>query len=259
MTAAIDHDTGRPVAVITGASSGIGAATAKQLATSHDLVLAARRVDRLTEVAAKVAADHPECAVSSHVLDVTKPGEVARFCAGIERADVLVNNAGGAIGADSVAESADADWQAMFDVNVLGVLRVTRGLLPRLRDSASATIVTIGSIAAVEPYPGGGSYNAAKHAVRALTRVMRLELLGEPVRVCEIDPGMVETEFSVNRFGGDTARAAAVYAGTEPLTADDVAEAVAWVISRPARVNVDSMLLLARDQTSAQRVHRRNT
>lgn len=172
---------------------------------------------------------------------------------------MLVNNAGGAIGADSIDQSLESDWQAMFDVNVLGVLRITQGLLPRLRESGSATIVTIGSVAAVEPYLGGGGYNAAKHAVRALTRVLRLELLGEPIRVCEIDPGMVETEFSLVRFGGDADRASAVYAGTEPLNATDVAEAVAWVVSRPSRVNVDSMLLLARDQTSAQRVHRRTS
>lgn len=249
----------RPVAVITGASSGIGAATAVQLAAAgHDLILAARRQGRLCELAAKITADHPDCTVAVHELDVTDAAAVESFCAAVERADVLVNNAGGAIGVDSIAESTDSDWQAMFDVNVLGVLRVTRGLLPRLRESTSATIVTIGSVAAVEPYVGGGGYNAAKHAVRALTRVLRLELLGEPVRVCEIDPGMVETEFSVNRFGGDKARAAAVYAGTDPLTADDVADAVTWVVTRPPRVNVDSMLLLARDQTSAQRVYRRN-
>ncbi|MEP9394512.1 MULTISPECIES: SDR family NAD(P)-dependent oxidoreductase [Gordonia] len=247
----------RPRAVITGASSGIGAATAAQLADAgFDLLLGARRVERLDDLAGKIRADHPNCEVIVRHLDVTDPGSVITFCADLDRADVLVNNAGGAIGTDSIAESVDADWQAMFDMNVLGVLRVTRGLLPLLRSSACATVVTIGSIAAVEPYLGGGGYNAAKHAVRALTRVLRLELLGEPVRVCEIDPGMVETEFSINRFGGDTDRAAAVYDGLTPLSADDVADAVTWVATRPAHVNVDSMLLLARDQTSAQRVHR---
>ena len=257
MPGAVIRDTRRPVDVITGASSGIGAATAKHLSVSHDLVLAARRIDRLNEVAAKITAERPECAVRVDALDVTDSDGVAAFCSDLDHVDVLVNNAGGALGADSIASSVDADWQSMFDVNVMGVLRVTRGLLAKLRASASATIVTIGSVAAVEPYQGGGGYNAAKHAVRALTRVLRLELLGEPVRVCEIDPGMVETEFSINRFGGDAERAAAVYAGVDPLTADDVAEAVFWVVSRPARVNVDSMLLLARNQTSAQRVYRR--
>lgn len=250
----------RPVAVITGASSGIGAATAVQLAADgHDLILVARRHDRLSDLATKITADHPDCMIATHPLDVTDTAAVAAFCACVGRADVLVNNAGGAIGADSIDQSLESDWQAMFDVNVLGVLRITQGLLPRLRESGSATIVTIGSVAAVEPYLGGGGYNAAKHAVRALTRVLRLELLGEPIRVCEIDPGMVETEFSLVRFGGDADRASAVYAGTEPLNATDVAEAVAWVVSRPSRVNVDSMLLLARDQTSAQRVHRRTS
>jgi len=251
--------TTRGVAVITGASSGIGAATATHLAAAgFDLVLAARRPDRLADVAGKISADRPECSVRTCELDVTDAHAVAEFCRGVDAADVVVNNAGGAIGVDSIATSSDADWQAMFDVNVLGVLRITRGLLPRLRESAAGTIVTIGSIAAIEAYSGGGGYNAAKHAVRALTRVLRIELLGEPIRVCEIDPGMVETEFSIRRFGGDRERAAAVYAGAEPLTADDVAEAVAWVVSRPARVNVDSMLLLARDQTSAQHVNRRD-
>ncbi|MCV7211769.1 SDR family NAD(P)-dependent oxidoreductase [Mycolicibacterium canariasense] len=252
--------TSRRVAVVTGASSGIGAATAVHLAAvGYDLVLAARRHDRLVDLAAKITADHPERTVSAHELDVTDSEAVDAFCSRVDAVEVLVNNAGGAVGVDSIASSSDADWQAMFDVNVLGVLRITRGLLPRLRASGAGTIVTIGSIAAVEPYLGGGGYNAAKHAVRALTRVLRLELLGEPVRVCEIDPGMVETEFSIRRFGGDRDRAAAVYAGAEPLTADDVAEAVTWVVTRPARVNVDSMLLLARDQTSAQRVHRRTS
>lgn len=248
----------RPLAVITGASSGIGAASARALAAAgHDLHIGARRIERLDDLAAKIRADHPEARVTVAHLDVTDPNSVTAFCGLLERADVLVNNAGGAIGADSIAESSDADWQAMFDMNVLGVLRVTRQLLPLLRASRCATVVTVGSVAAIEPYLGGGGYNAAKHAVRALTRVLRLELLGEPVRVCEIDPGMVETEFSINRFDGDVDRAAAVYAGLAPLSAADVADAVSWVVTRPPHVNVDSMLLLARDQTSAQRVHRR--
>lgn len=144
----------------------------------------------------------------------------------------------------------------MYDVNVLGTLRMTRALLPALRESGDGHVIMIGSIAALEPYRGGGGYNAAKHAVRAMTRVLRVELLGEPVRVCEIDPGMVETEFSLVRFGGDAEKAAAVYRGTTPLRAEDIAETVRWVASLPAHVNVDSMLVLARDQTSAQVVHR---
>ena len=252
-------DTTRPIAVVTGASSGIGAATARALADAGPaLHLGARRVDRLKDLADELASTHPDARVTVRHLDVTDPTSVADFTVDLDRVDVLVNNAGGAIGADSIAQSRDSDWQAMFDTNVLGVLRVTRTLLGALRASGGATVVTIGSIAAVEPYLGGGGYNAAKHAVRALTRVLRLELLGEPIRVCEIDPGMVETEFSVNRFAGDTARAAAVYEGMTPLSAVDVAEAVVWVATRPPHVNVDSMLLLATDQTSAHRVHRRS-
>ena len=188
---------------------------------------------------------------------MTDKESVDAFCSAIPRCDVLVNNAGGALGADSIDTADEADWLAMYDVNVLGVLRVTQGLLPLLRKSGNATVVTIGSIAAREPYLGGGGYNAAKHAVGALTRVLRLELLGEPIRVCQIDPGLVETEFSVVRFRGDQNRADAVYEGIDPLTADDIAECVTWIVSRPAHVNIDSMLVLTRDQTSAQRVHRR--
>lgn len=240
-----------PVAVVTGASSGIGAATVRHLVKEgFDVVMGARRMDRLEELAAETGA-------RALPLDVTDVASVDAFCNLIERCDVLVNNAGGALGADSIADTDEADWTAMFDVNVLGVLRVTQRLLPRLRESGNATVVSIGSIAGREPYLGGGGYNAAKHAVTALTRVLRLELLGEPIRVCQIDPGMVETEFSMVRFGGDKERAAAVYAGADPLTADDIAVCVAWVVTRPSRVNVDSMLVLARDQTSAQRVHRR--
>jgi len=240
-----------PVAVVTGASSGIGAATVRHLVKEgFDVVMGARRMDRLEELASETGA-------RALPLDVTDVASVDAFCNLIERCDVLVNNAGGALGADSIADTDEADWTAMFDVNVLGVLRVTQRLLPRLRESGNATVVSIGSIAGREPYLGGGGYNAAKHAVTALTRVLRLELLGEPIRVCQIDPGMVETEFSMVRFGGDKERAAAVYAGADPLTADDIADCVAWVVTRPSRVNVDSMLVLARDQTSAQRVHRR--
>lgn len=240
----------KKTAVITGASSGIGAACARALADAgYHVVLGARRLDRLADVAAGLDA-------VVLPLDVTDPASVAAFTAAVERCDVLVNNAGGAIGADSVAASQEADWLAMYDVNVLGTLRVTQGLLAKLVDSGDGQIVTIGSIAAREPYEGGAGYNAAKHAVMALTRVLRIELLGQPVRVCEIDPGMVETEFSINRFGGDRDKADAVYSGMTPLSADDIADAVRWVVTRPAHVNIDSMLILARDQVSAKVVHR---
>lgn len=242
----------KKTAVITGASSGIGAATAKALADAgYHVVLGARRVDRLRAVAQDLDAQVVE-------LDVTNHESVTALANCVPTCDVLVNNAGGAIGADAVATSEEKDWQAMFDVNVLGTLRVTQALLPKLVQSGDGQIVTIGSIAAREPYEGGGGYNAAKHAVMALTRVLRIEMLGQPVRVCEIDPGMVETEFSVNRFAGDQAKADAVYAGMTPLRADDIADAVRWVVTRPSHVNIDSMMILARDQTSAKVVHRRS-
>ncbi|MEV6345499.1 SDR family NAD(P)-dependent oxidoreductase [Actinoplanes sp. NPDC051851] len=242
-----------PTAVVTGASSGIGRATALRLAADGYRVIAgARRRTLLDELA---ATDGIEC----HPLDVTDQGSVDAFAAAVDRCDVLVNNAGGAIGADPIAVADVGAWQAMYDVNVLGTLRLTKALLPLLIASGDGQVVTIGSIAAREPYRGGGGYNAAKHAVAALTRVLRIELLGQPVRVSEIDPGMVETEFSVNRFGGDTEAAARVYAGMTPLRAEDIADAVTWVVRRPSHVNIDTMLILARDQTSAQVVHRGET
>lgn len=240
----------RPVAVVTGASSGIGAASAGALARAgYDVVLGARRADRLSEVAAG-------CGGTPLPLDVTDEDSVAAFASRIDRCDLLVNNAGGAFGLASVAEADLDDWQRMYDVNVLGTVRVTKALLPLLVASGNGQIVTIASIAAHEPYKGGAGYNAAKHAEAALTRVLRLELLGQPVRVCEIDPGMVETEFSLVRFDGDSERAEAVYRGMTPLTAEDVAESVAWVATRPAHVNVDRIAITPRDQAAAHIVHR---
>lgn len=240
----------RPVAVVTGASSGIGAASAKALARAgFDVVLGARRADRLAEVAA-------ECGGTPLPLDVTDDASVEAFASRVERCDVLVNNAGGAFGLASVAEADLDDWQRMYEVNVLGTVRVTKALLPLLLASGDGQVITIGSIAAREPYKGGSGYNAAKHAEAALTRVLRLELVGQPVRVCEIDPGMVDTEFSLVRFEGDRERADAVYRGMTPLTADDVAESVAWVATRPAHVNIDRLTIMPRDQAAAQIVHR---
>lgn len=239
-----------PVAVVTGASSGIGAASARALAgAGFDVVLGARRLDKL----AKVAAD---CGGTAHVLDVTDPASVKDFAAMIERCDLLVNNAGGAIGSDSVLEAKEEDWLWMYETNVLGTLRVTQALLPKLLDSGDGQVINIGSVAAREPYQGGAGYNAAKHAVAAMTRVLRIEMLGKPLRVCEIDPGMVETDFSLVRFGGDLEKANAVYRGVTPLSPEDIADTVSWVATRPSHVNVDQILMLARDQTSAQVIHR---
>jgi len=236
--------------VVTGASSGIGAATAARLArTGWDVVIGARRTDRLEEVAAATGA-------RALPLDVTDQASVDAFADQVGACRLLVNNAGGAIGLEPVAEADLADWQAMYDTNVLGVARVTKALLPELVASGAGHVVTIGSIAGLEPYPGGAGYNAAKHAVRAVMEVLRMELLGQPVRVTEIDPGMVETEFSVVRFRGDEARAARVYEGVEALTAEDVAECVGWAAELPDRVNVDRIVVKPRDQATAQLVHR---
>jgi NADP-dependent 3-hydroxy acid dehydrogenase YdfG len=242
----------RPVAVVTGASSGIGAATAVRLAAEgFSVVLGARRVERLAEVAAA-------CGPSARALrlDVTDPTSVEVFAAAVGACRLLVNNAGGALGLDPIAEADEARWQAMYDTNVLGTLRMTKAFLPALVDSGDGHVVVVGSIAGHEPYPGGAGYNAAKFAARAFTSVLRQELLGQPVRVTEIDPGMVETEFSLVRFDGDTDRAAAVYQGVTPLTADDIADCIAFAVTRPSHVNIDSMIVLARDQAGARQVHR---
>jgi NADP-dependent 3-hydroxy acid dehydrogenase YdfG len=241
----------RGVAVVTGASSGIGAATVRALATDGWTVVAgARRLDRLEALA-------EETGCRPLRLDVTDQGSVDELAAAVAECRLVVNNAGGALGWATVAEADVDQWQAMYDTNVLGVLRVTKALLPALEASGDGQVVTIGSIAGHEPYPNGAGYNAAKFGVRAVMSVLRQELLGRPVRVCEIDPGMVETEFSLVRFGGDEQRAAQVYEGLTPLGADDVAECIRWVAGRPAHVNVDQMIVLARDQAGARQVHRR--
>jgi NADP-dependent 3-hydroxy acid dehydrogenase YdfG len=244
------------VAVITGASSGIGAATARRLAGEGvHVVLAARRADRLRALAGEIGnATAVEC-------DITDDASVARLAAVVAGLDgpltLLVNNAGGARGMDPVASASVDDWQWMYDVNVLGTLRVTKALLPALEASGRGTIVTIGSTAAFTVYEGGGGYTAAKHAQTALVGSLRLEIVGKPVRVIEIDPGMVRTdEFSLNRFG-DPAKADAVYAGVkEPLVADDIADCVAWCATRPHHVNVDRLVIRPLAQAAQHKVHR---
>lgn len=238
-------------AVVTGASSGIGAATASQLADAgFDVVIGARRMGRLQEIADGIGA-------RAFPLDVGDPTSVAVFAEQVERCDVLVNNAGGALGLDPIIDADEEKWRWMYEVNVLGVLRMSRALLGRLVESGDGHVVTIGSIAAHEPYPGGAGYNAAKFASRAVMGVLRQEMLGQPVRVTEIDPGMVETEFSLVRFGGDEARAKRVYEGVQALTAEDVAACVVFAVTRPSHVNIDQMIVLARDQAGARQVHRR--
>jgi len=237
--------------VVTGASSGIGAATARALAADGwNVVVGARRLDRLRALADEIGA-------RALPLDVTDSASVAAFAAEVPECRLLVNNAGGALGLAPVAEADEGDWRTMYETNLLGVARMLRAFLPSIEASGDGHVVTIGSIAGYEAYPGGAGYNAAKFAVRAVMSVLRQELLGRPVRVSEIDPGMVETEFSLVRFGGDAERAAAVYEGVTPLTAEDVAECVRWVASRPSHVNVDQLVVLARDQAGARQVHRR--
>jgi NADP-dependent 3-hydroxy acid dehydrogenase YdfG len=237
-------------AVVSGASSGIGAATARALAgDGFRVAIGARRIERLEALAAEIGAE-------AIPLDVTDQASVEAFAARIESCDVLVNNAGGALGLEHVSESDEARWRWMYEANVLGTMRMTRALLPALIDSGNGLIVGITSIAAFEAYRGGAGYMAAKHGQRAMLRSLRLELLGEPVRVTEIAPGMVETEFSLVRFGGDEQAAARVYEGMKPLLAEDVAECVRWVAAQPPHVNVDEILIRPRDQATATEVHR---
>lgn len=241
-----------PVAVVTGASSGIGAATARLLAgDGWHVVLGARRVDRIEALA-------DELHGTAMRLDVTDPASVAAFVDATPECRLLVNNAGGALGVEPVAEAVDEKWQAMFETNVLGLMRMTRGLLPCLVASGDGHVVNVTSIAAIQGYPGGSGYNAAKFGAHGVTQALRHELLGQPVRVTEILPGMVETEFSVVRFDGDEDRAAKVYAGLEPLTATDVAECIRWATSLPSHVNVDSLVVKPRAQADAFRTHREN-
>jgi NADP-dependent 3-hydroxy acid dehydrogenase YdfG len=243
---------GNGVAVVTGASSGIGAATVGRLVREgFDVVAAARRTDRLERLAA-------ETGCRPLALDVTDPGSVQALVDALPSCRVLVNNAGGAFGLEPIATANDDDWRRMFEVNVLGALRMTRAMLPQLVDSGDGVVVTVTSTAAGIVYEGGGGYTAAKHAERALSETLRLELCGQPVRVVEVAPGMVKTEeFSLVRFGGDQARADAVYAGVPGvLVADDVADCISWAVTRPAHVNIDLLVVKPRAQAAQNRVHR---
>ena len=242
--------TDRPTAVVTGASSGIGAATARALAAEgFHVVLGARRMELLEQIATEIDG-------TALPLDVTDADSVEAFVAAISTCRLLVNNAGGAKGLEPVATADEDAWRWMWEANVLGTLRVTKGLLPKLIESGDGHIVTMTSIAALEPYDGGAGYTGAKHAEAMIHRTLRGELLGQPVRLTELAPGMDETEFSLVRFGGDQDKADAVYQGLTPLTAADVADAVAWAATRPSHVNIDLIVLKPRDQASAMRAHR---
>lgn len=235
------------VAVVTGASSGIGEATARTLAgLGFHVVCVARREDRIKALAEEIGG-------TATVADVTDPDAVDALAASLDRVDVLINNAGGAKGSEPVADADLDHWRWMWETNVLGTLRVTRALLPKLVDSGDGLIVTVTSIAAFEIYDGGAGYTSAKHAQSALHRTLRGELLGKPVRLTEIAPGMVETEFSVVRFGGDKDKADALYKGLTPLVASDIAEVIGFVASRPPHVDLDQIVIRPRDQASATR------
>jgi NADP-dependent 3-hydroxy acid dehydrogenase YdfG len=244
-------------AVVTGASSGIGAATAERLAgEGYHVVLAARRLDRLHEVADRIAEAGGSARISQ--LDVGDRTQVGVLADSLASCDVLVANAGGALGGEQIADAEPRDWLTMYESNVLGTLHTVQALLPKLIASGDGTVIIMGSTAGFTAYEGGGGYVAAKHGTHAIAATLRLELCGQPVRVIEIAPGMVKTdEFALTRFRGDEAKAAAVYAGVaEPLTAADVADAVTWAVTRPSHVNVDLMVLRPRAQAAQHKVHR---
>jgi NADP-dependent 3-hydroxy acid dehydrogenase YdfG len=243
----------RRTAVVTGASSGIGEATARRLADEgFHVYCVARREDRVRALAEEIDGTAVRC-------DVTSPADVAALAGVVgDRLDVLVNNAGGAVGADPVATARAEDWRAMYEVNVIGLLNVTQALLPALVATGAGTIVNVGSTAGRIAYEGGGGYTAAKHGTQVVTETLRLELYDQPVRICEIAPGMVRTdEFAVKRFGGDEELAGKVYEGVaEPLVAEDVADAIGWMVTRPPHVNIDELVIRPRAQAAQHKVHR---
>jgi 3-hydroxy acid dehydrogenase/malonic semialdehyde reductase len=249
--------TDKRIAVVTGASSGIGAATARELAgLGFEVVVTARRRERLEALAGDSGA-------APFVLDVRDAAAIAAFGTHLAqrygRVDVLVNNAGLALGRERIDVSVDEDWVQMMETNVLGVARMTRALLPLLRLAPQAHIINIGSTAGIEAYIGGAGYTSTKHALRAITQTLRLELNGEPIRVTEIAPGMTETEFSLTRFRGDTGKAAETYAGLTPLSAADIASCIAFAVTRPSHVNVDFLVVRPIAQASSTLVARQPT
>jgi NADP-dependent 3-hydroxy acid dehydrogenase YdfG len=248
------------IAVVTGASSGIGAATARRLAADgFSVVLAARREERLVDLAKEI--NRSGGLATPVPVDVTDDDSVAWLVSAVQAIagdlTVLVNNAGGALGSDPVEDADLAGWRWMYEVNVLGTVRVTKALLP-LMDGQQATIVVLSSTAGLVVYEGGGGYTSAKHAQTAVAETLRLELCGRPVRVVEIDPGMVKTdEFALVRFDGDAEKAEAVYRGVaEPLVADDVADCISWCVTRPHHVNIDRLVVRPLAQAAQHKVHR---
>jgi NADP-dependent 3-hydroxy acid dehydrogenase YdfG len=241
---------GTRTALVTGASSGIGAATVRALANAgFGTVAAARRLDRCRELAAEVGG-------RALRLDVTDPASVEALAAELDDVSVIVHSAGGALGQEPIAEADEEKWRTMYESNVLGVARVTKALLAALERSGAGHVVVLGSVAGVEVYPGGAGYTAAKHAVHAVVQTLRLELLDKAIRVTEVAPGLVETEFSLVRYGGDRERADAVYRGLKPLTAEDVAEVISFVVTRPSHVDIDYVAIKPTAQATATVAYR---
>jgi NADP-dependent 3-hydroxy acid dehydrogenase YdfG len=239
-------------ALVTGASSGIGEATVRALASAgFATVAAARRLKRCQELAAEVGG-------RALALDVTDPASVEALATELNEVSVIVHSAGGALGQEPIAEADEEHWRTMYESNVLGVVRVTKALLPALERGGTGHVVVLGSVAGVEVYPGGAGYTAAKHAVHAVAQTLRLELLDKEIRITEIAPGLVETEFSLVRFGGDRERAAAPYRGLKPLVAEDVAELITFVVTRPPHVDIDYVGIKPTAQATATIVHRRH-
>jgi len=246
---------GKGLVVVTGASSGFGAATALRFAAiGHALYLGARRLERLREVARQCrSAGAPE--VEARALDVRSKESIDAFCAGAGTPAVLLNNAGLALGRDTVEKITEEDLLGMVETNVIGLVRVTRGFLPRMIEARRGHIVNLGSYAARGVYEGGAVYAATKHSVRVISETLRLELSGTNIRVTEIDPGLAETEFSLVRLG-DEEKAKEVYRGMQPLTAADVADAIVWAVTRPPHVNISELVMTPTAQASLTKVHR---
>lgn len=242
------------LALITGASSGIGEATARKLASmGYDLILTARRANRLEQIAEQIRSEH-NVEVQTLIFDVRDESACEEHLAQIstERPiDVLVNNAGLAAGLEHIDVGSTEDWNAMIDTNIKGLLYVSRIVSRRMVAAQHGHIVNLGSIAGTQPYENGAVYCASKHAVHAISQSMRSDLVAHGIKVSEVRPGMVETEFSVVRFHGDEERAKGVYKGVTPLTGSDIAEVIGWIVSQPAHVNIDDVLITPQQQANA--------
>lgn len=249
----------KPIALITGATSGIGEATARCLAKDYRLIICGRRQGRLTKLEKELAEETEVTTLSFDVRDrLAAETAISGLPAKWQSVDVLINNAGNAHGLSAIQDGQVADWDAMIDINVKGLLYVSNAVIPGMVSRQKGHIINIGSVAGIEVYPKGNVYNASKYAVDAISKGMRQDLITEGIKVSEIKPGLVQTEFSAVRFKGDQERAEKVYVGFDPLQAQDIAETVAFILSRPAHVNIADMLVLAGAQASATMVHKKN-